>query len=489
MTESTKIRVRFAPSPTGYLHVGGARTALFNYLFAQHNGGDFLLRIEDTDINRSDKKMTELIFDGLKWLGIVWDGDPVFQSNNTSRHREVCEELLSRGSAYRCFCTQEELNEKRKAALSRSGEYRYDRKCMNLSGDEIKDKIEKGVPHVYRFRVVEGETVFNDMIRGNVTVQNSQIDDFIILRSDGTPVYQIAVVVDDHDMRITHVIRGDDHLSNTPKQIMIYKAMGWNVPHFAHVPMILGPDRKRLSKRHGATSIEEYRDAGILPEAFVNFLALLGWSPGDNREIMTIEEIIRMFSLDRVSKNPAVWDEDKLVWINGQHINRMDDRNLLNRIAPLLIENDLIDEDYLIKEEDYLLKFVRLLKSRMKRISDFVERGYYFFKDPSGYEEKAVSKYWMRKESCSRLERITESLNRIVNWKEAELEKVIRGAAEQEGVGAGHYIHPLRLAITGFSVSPSIFELMEVLGKDRVIRRLERAVGYIKNIEEFKTGG
>jgi len=475
MRNSDEIRVRFAPSPTGYLHIGGARTALFNYLFARHHKGTFLLRIEDTDTARSRKEMTDQIMSSLKWLNIIWDGDPVMQSENTEQHRQVCFELFEKGVAYPCFCTPEELDQRRKE----TGSYMYDGKCRNIPLIEQKARMESGEPYVLRFRVEEGETGFTDRVRGDVKINNKEIDDFVILRSDGTPVYQIAVVVDDHEMGISHVIRGDDHLSNTPKQILIYKAMGWDIPEFAHIPMILGPDKKRLSKRHGATSVEEYRDAGILGEALVNYLALLGWSPGDDREKLSIDELVELFSLERVSKNPAVFDEAKLQWLNGKYIRDMDTKELVSNVKPLLEKDGLLGD----KSDEFVFRFTELMKERAKNFKDFAESGSYFFIDPESYEDKAVKKYWIKQGVKSRLQKVLISMKNIEDWNERGIEEAIRGLAQQEDVGAGKYIHPVRLALTGRGQSPGLFELMELLGKDIVLKRLDRALNYLDKLD------
>jgi len=469
--QNLNIRVRFAPSPTGYLHIGGARTALFNYLYAKHEHGEFVLRIEDTDTVRSDKEMTDQILRSLKWLGIEWDGEPVMQSQNSRQHKSVCMELLKKDYAYPCFCTQEELAERRK----QSGSYMYDKKCRGLSERERKTRMDRGDPYVLRFRVEEGETEFIDHVRGKVSVSNSEIDDFIILRSDSTPVYQIAVVVDDHNMGITHVIRGDDHLSNTPKQILIYKAMEWNIPEFAHIPMILGPDKKRLSKRHGAASVEEYREKGILHSALVNYLALLGWSPGDDREIMSKDQLIESFSIDRVSQNPAVFDEAKLMWFNGKYIRDMDSAELVLNVKSVLEKNNLATEE----NDEYIFRFVEIMKERVKDFEDFVESGYYFFIDPEEYEEKAVKKHWTKPGVKERLRKVLLSIRNIDDWNQGTIEEEIRSLAQEEDVGAGKYIHPVRLALTGKGQSPGLFEVIELLGKETTIKRLERALNHL----------
>ena len=476
MVNQRKVRVRFAPSPTGSLHLGGARTALYNYLFARGANGGFLLRIEDTDLTRSDPRMTDQILESLKWLGLDWDGEPFFQSARLGRHRDVCHELASKGSAYPCFCTEEELKIKREKAVRETGEYRYDRKCRSIPPAEASRRIDNGERHTFRFKVPEGDTVFDDAVRGRVTVKNREIGDFIILRSDGNPVYQVAVVVDDHDMGITHVIRGDDHLSNTPKQILIYRAMAWTLPEFAHVPMILGADKKRLSKRHGAVSVGAYRDAGYLPEALVNFLALLGWSPGEDREIMSLDEMVSLFTLDRISKNPAVFDETKSIWMNGHYIRHASGERLLEIVGPLLVENGLIDRSGLEKKRDYVIRFLLLLRERMKKTTDFLEHADYFLEDPKVYEETAVRKHWLKEEGFERMQQILQALNEVSDWKASELDSAMRNLAERLEVGAGKVIHPCRVAVTGRGSSPGLFEVMEILGKQAVKNRLERAI-------------
>jgi glutamyl-tRNA synthetase len=483
--ESARVRVRFAPSPTGYLHIGGARTALFNFLFARHHQGTFLLRIEDTDRLRSDPAMTAAIFRSLSWLGLTWDEEPVFQSSRTERHRSLCNELLNSGKAYYCFCTPEELDEKRGAAKA---EYRYDRACLSLSKTDVADKLRSGASKAVRIRIPEGETAFRDRVRGDVTVLNREIDDFILLRSDGQPVYQVAVVADDHDMGITHVIRGDDHLSNTPKQILLYRAFGWDVPEFAHVPMILGTDKKRLSKRHGATSVEEFDKAGYLPESLVNMLALLGWSPGEDREIMDMEFMIKNFSLDAISRNAAVFDEKKLDWMNAQYIQKMDGDALLKKLAPRFMESGLTGNGPGGTDEDNrkLEGCIRLFRPRAKRLSDFVESSGYFFSDPGDYDAAAVQAHWPDASVHGWIESATARLKNSSEWKTDSIEKIVRETALEIGVPAGRLIHALRLAVTGRGASPGLFEVMEVIGKDSVLRRLDSAVLRIQGPSDGK---
>ena len=470
--QNSKIRVRFAPSPTGFLHIGGARTAVFNWLYAKHHGGQFLLRIEDTDVSRSDQKMVDAILNGLLWLGIEWGEPPVYQSARRDYYRDVCQTLLDTGKAYKCFCTQERL-----AALKSN--YRYDGHCRNMSPAEI-DKLENsGAPHVVRFKVTEGKTDFHDSVHGSLTFDNSEIEDFIILRSDGMPTYHLAVIADDKEMGISTVIRGDDHISNTPKQVMLYDALGWKVPEMAHVPLILGEDRKRLSKRHGATSVDEYRKTGYQPEAVFNFLALMGWSPGDDREILDKQELVDCFSLSGVSKSNAVFDEKKLLWLNGVYISKMKDSDIVESILPLLRESGLIKSDQV--DVSYVEKVVALLKQKIRMINDFVSLGSYFFKDPEEFEPKAVQKHWKDTEQVAgRLHALSEALVKLNRFDEKSLENALRGLAEDLAIGAGKLIHPARLALTGYGVSPGIFELMEVLGRERVLTRLNKAVDILK---------
>jgi glutamyl-tRNA synthetase len=467
------IRVRFAPSPTGYLHIGGARTALFNYFFARHYGGRFLLRIEDTDTARSSEEMTLNILDSLRWLGLDWDGEPVYQSRRLDRHVGVCDELVSKGRAYPCFCTAEEIASRRDGNA-----FGYDRHCLNLAPDQAAEAAASGRPYAVRFRVPDGETAFEDAVHGRIAVQNREVSDFVILRSDRTPVYQIAVVVDDHDMGITQVIRGDDHMSNTPKQILLYRAMGWEEPAFAHVPMILGPDKKKLSKRHGATSVEEYRRSGFLPEALANFLSLLGWNPGDDREIMTQGELIRAFDLDGVSKKSAVFDDQKLEWMNSQYIMKTDGDRLIDLIQPYLAESNLIAPQS-PQDRDYLKGVIRLLRERAKRLPEFEQKGAFFFRDPETYDAEAVRKNWPVG-SVQLFEEVVDVFFGLSPWTTESLEAAIRVLSEQKGVHAGKIIHPIRIALTGSAASPGLFEVMALLGKETVIRRIRRAIVWMQ---------
>jgi glutamyl-tRNA synthetase len=460
------LTVRFAPSPTGYLHVGGARTAIFNWLYARSSEGRFLLRIEDTDRARSSDEMTREILDGLTWLGLDWDNEPVMQSTRVDRHREECLRLLAEGKAYWCYCTPEELEANRQASTEEGAEYRYDRHCLRLTEQQRREREASEAAKVLRFKVPEGETNFYDIVHEGTTFQNCEIDDFILLRSDGTPVYMVAVVVDDHDMGITHVIRGDDHLSNTPKQILLYEAFGYEVPMFGHVPLILGEDKKRLSKRHGATSVGEYRDRGYLPEAVFNFLTLLGWSPGDDREVMSRFEMIQAFDVRRLLKKSSVFDEEKLRWMNGKHIRLLPGEELMERLRPH------IPEKLRAVDDRYMLQVLELMKERMFMLDDVFENGMYFFEDPVSYDVDGMTKHW-KQGAQGHVRAVLDALD-TTEFKAAPLEQLVRRIAEERGAGAGKVIHPLRLALTGGTSSPGLFEMMEVLGKDVCIRRIER---------------
>lgn len=477
MTESAP-RLRFAPSPTGYLHVGGARTALFNWLLARGQGGVFVLRIEDTDRARSSDEMTQAILDGMEWLGLDWDEGPHHQADGFERHRADALRLLESGAAYRCFCTPEQLQVKRDAAKE---EYRYDRACAGVAEADSSSRADAGEPFTVRFRVPEGETEWDDQVHGVTRFRNSDIEDFIILRTDGTPIYNLAVVSDDIEMRITHVVRGDDHLSNTPKQILLYRALGAQVPTFAHLPMILGTDGKRLSKRHGATAVGEYEELGILPRTLVNFLALLGWNPGDESEIMLADELAGRFSIERVNRKSAVFDPEKLEWMNGQHISRMPDGELLELVAPLLVEAGLITAPEIADRHDWLCGVIGLVKVRARYLSGIVEQAQAYLSPDLEYEQAAVDKHWKdASETIGRLRAVGEALQGLEDWSPEAVEPVLRQTAERLGVGFGKIVHPLRLALTGASVSPGIDEVVAQMGPALVHTRLEQAISYLE---------
>jgi glutamyl-tRNA synthetase len=480
-----RIRVRFAPSPTGYLHVGGARTALFNWLFARHHGGVFVLRIEDTDRERSSDAMVQAILDGMEWLGLDWDEGPYHQADGLERHRNDALRLLEEGKAYRCFCPPEELDAKRRAAEERKEGYRYDRHCtLRLPRAEAEARAAAGEPFTVRFAVPEGETVWDDAVHERTRFDNADIEDFIILRTDGTPIYNLAVVSDDHDMAITHVIRGDDHMSNTPKQIMLYRALGWELPAFAHLPMILGQDGKRLSKRHGATAVGQYRDEGILPDALVNFLALLGWSPGDDTELMPLDELIRRFSLEGINKKGSVFDTEKLEWLNGQYLNRMSVEALEPMVSERLVAAGLASPEDLAARADWLHRLIDLLKVRSRTLAELVEQARPFLADRVEPDPAAVQKHWARRpaEVAGHLRHVRDLLEAADRWEEAPLEDALRALAERLGVGAGKLIHPLRVAVTGSAASPGIFDVLVLVGRERSLERIDAGLARLEEL-------
>ncbi|HEY4303830.1 MAG TPA: glutamate--tRNA ligase [Gemmatimonadaceae bacterium] len=478
----TTHRLRFAPSPTGYLHVGGARTALFNWLYVKHYGGQFLLRIEDTDKARSTDESTRAIFDGLQWLGLLWDETVVYQGANLPRHQADVARLLETNKAYRCFCTQEELDGQRKAAEARGEAFKYDRRCDHLSGDEVARRVAAGTSHVIRFRMPEGETSWKDMVRGTITFPNKDIGegDFIILRSDATAIYNLAVVSDDIAMGITLVMRGDDHVSNTPKQILLYEALGAALPEFAHLPNIHGPDGKKLSKRHGATAVGDYQHMGILPDAMLNFIALLGWSPGNDIEVMSVPEMIELFSNEHLSKNAAVFDMKKLEWMNGQHLARIAAKELASIVVPQFVDAGLSSAGDFEMRTDWYFSLIDLLKVRARTTDEIVRLAAPYLKNVVEYEPDAVAKTWKDADASSdALASIRESLADAPEWDSAQLEARLRSLAESKGLGVGKLFAPLRVALTGLTASPGIFEVLVLLGRDRSIERIDAAVRYI----------
>ena len=475
-------RLRFAPSPTGYLHVGGARTALFNWLFAKHYGGQFLLRVEDTDKARSTEASTRAIFEGLEWLGLEWDEEVVYQGANLSRHRADANGLLEAGRAYRCFCTPAELEEQRRAAKERGEAFKYDRRCARLAPQEVERRVANGMPFVVRFLMPEGETSWTDLVHGEITFPNKDIGegDFIILRSDGTPIYNLAVVSDDIAMRITVVMRGDDHISNTPKQILLYGAFGAPLPKFAHVPMINGLDGKKLSKRHGATAVGDYQHMGILPQAMLNFLALLGWSPGNDVEVMTVPQMIQLFSVDGLSKNAAVFDPKKLEWMNGQHLSLMEASELAPRITSALVAAGLATSEDLARRASWYHTLIDLLKVRARTIDDIVRQAIPYFRQTVEYDESAVANAWKDRDAArAMLSATCDALDEATTWDAARLEERLRSLADSRGIGAGKVFQPLRVALTGSSASPGIFDVLVLLGRDRSLSRIRDALRHL----------
>jgi glutamyl-tRNA synthetase len=467
MSKTKTVRTRFAPSPTGYLHIGGARTALFNWLFSRHNKGEFVLRVEDTDQLRSTDESTNAILDAMKWLGLDWDDGPYFQAERVGIHREMVQKLIDEGKAYYCVCTPEELEDKRKKALAEGRKPKYDGTCRDK-------KLGKKENSVVRFKTSRlGMTTVDDLIKGKVTFNNDELDDLIIERSDGYPTYNFAVVVDDADMGITHVIRGDDHLNNTPRQILLYDAMGYEIPYFAHVPMILGADKARLSKRHGATSVMAYKEMGYLPEALVNYLVRLGWSHGD-QEIFTSEELIDYFTLNAVGKSAAVFNPEKLLWLNQHYIKESNGEALAQGVRPFFKNLD-ID----VSDMPYLQKVVSDLKTRSKTLVDMADSGAFYFRDDIDYDEKAADKF-LKIEYAGHLEAVAETLPSVEEFTKEEIETFLRNIAEKRETKLKFIAQPLRVALTGKTVSPGIDEVMVTLGKDKVMKRIRRAIDYMK---------
>jgi glutamyl-tRNA synthetase len=460
------MKLRFAPSPTGFLHVGGARTAIFNLLHARRHGGQMLLRIEDTDVERSRQHHAEQIISSLEWLGIEWDEGPVYQSDRIDRYRERADELVKAKKAYRCYCTVEELEADRHAAETSGNPYRYSGRCRALADTET---ITEGA-YVIRFKVPPDTISFHDLIRGDVNFEGDLIDDFVLLRSDRNPTYHLSVVVDDIDMAITHVARGDDHLSNTPKHILLFRAFGAETPVFAHLPLILGSDRKRLSKRTGATSAEEYRDLGVVPAALFNFLLLLGWSPGGDRELINWDEAAAMFNLSDVNKAPAVFDHEKLLWMNGQYLMRMTADEIEPHLRPFLPDG--------APPLGELRGVIELNKARGRTLREVAAQiePYLAADEKIPYEAEAVKKHIKGDDLAQRMNDLLNILAEVEPFEVAATEQALRALAEQQGQSAAKYIHPLRVALTGKLASPPIFDVAVTLGRDRTIRRLQALI-------------
>ncbi len=476
----SEVRVRFAPSPTGDPHVGNIRTALFNYLYARHTGGKFIIRIEDTDQVRMKEGSDQAIFDSLRWLGITWDegpdigGDyaPYRQSERLELYNKHALELVEKDLAYYCFCSSERLDKMRQVQEAAKKAPMYDRKCLSLTTEEIKAKIAAGEPYVIRLKVPrEGETEFNDLIRGRVVFENSVIDDQVLLKSDGFPTYHLACIVDDHYMKITHVIRAEEWISSTPKHIILYNAFGWLPPKFAHAPMVLAPDRSKLSKRHGATGVKQFESLGYLPEALVNFLAFLGWAPQDEREIFSLEELAKEFELERVNKAGAVFDMNKLDWYNGYYIRHISTAELAERVLPILEKANIK-----VEFSDYLVQATALVQERMKSLKEAPELLDFFFREPEYEKELLIPKKSDVETTKKALIKCREVLNELQVWEHDALEATLRKAATEIGLKAGQILWPLRSALTGKSASPGAFEVTLVLGKEVVLKRLDKAL-------------
>jgi glutamyl-tRNA synthetase len=477
----TRPRVRFAPSPTGFLHVGGARTALFNWLYARKYDGDFLLRIEDTDRVRSTDDSTRAIFEGLEWLGLQWDEQVVYQGSNLERHRVDAQRLLANGSAYRDFTPQAELERLRNDAESRGLTFRFDRRLADLTPQQEAEKLARGEPFAIRFKVPDGVTEWMDLVHERIAFPNKDIEDFVVLRSDATPVYNMAVVSDDIEMGITLVMRGDDHISNTPKQILLYRALGARLPQFAHVPMILGDDGKKLSKRHGATAVGDYQYKGLLPNAMLNFLALLGWSTGDDTEVMTLEQLVEKFDVAGLQKKAAVFDTKKLEWMNGQHLTMISLDALERFMTPAFVKAGYATAEELHARKDWYYGLLELLRVRARTTDDIVALAAHYFRDSVEYDAEAVSKQWRDVSATAAVLTATrDRLASVAAWEPQVMEDALRKLAEELGISGGKIFQPLRVALTGLTVSPGIFDVLLYLGRERSLGRIDAAVAYLR---------
>lgn len=459
-------RVRFAPSPTGHLHIGGARTALYNWLLARKLGGKFILRVEDTDTERSTQEYVDGIMDGMRWLGLLWDEGPFYQMQRMDIYRAHVDQLMRNGKAYRCYCTIEELETKRAAAMKAGQKPKYDGKCRELNSDDILR------PHVIRFKAPQtGTTVVKDIVRGEILFDNKEMDDLIIMRGNGTPTYNFTVVVDDVTMQITHVIRGDDHLNNTPRQMLLYNAFNYPVPLFAHLPMILGDDKKKLSKRHAATSVISYRDMGYLPEALLNYLARLGWSHGD-QEIFTLMEMITAFGLDHVGKSGAIFDPEKLNWVNQQHMSKLGDAELTHMCVPFFANAGITWQD-----QDFAIKAVKSERERARTLVQLVEQCRFYFVDDVTFDAEAAAK-WLTADGKALLQKIHDRLADLPTFDDATIGAAFKELIAESGLKMVNLAQPCRVALCGCTVSPGIYEVMAILGKEKTLKRLQAALKY-----------
>ena len=458
--------------------MGGARTALFNWLFARRYEGQFLLRVEDTDKARGTEESTRAIFEGMRWLGLDWDEEVVHQGDNVARHRADAERMLANGHAYRCFCTAAELDERRKAAEAGGGAFKYDRRCDRLDPTEVQQRLAVGAPSVVRFRVPEGTTGWTDLVHGEISFPNKDIEDFVVLRTDATPIYNLAVVSDDIAMRITVVMRGDDHISNTPKQVMLYRALGAELPQFAHLPMILGADGKKLSKRHGATAVADWQHEGILPQAMVNFLALLGWSPGgDFAEVMTLDELIAKFNADGLLKKASIFDVKKLEWMNGQHLARMPIERLEPLVTAILLQEGLATVPELAALDDRYRRALEILRTRVRSVTDLAMQVPTYLR--VSYDESAVTKAWSTVADAIHVVDLAHETVSAASWDPQAIEHSLRAVAEAQGLAVGRVLGPIRMALTGSVSSPSISEVMQILGRDESLSRLGQAKSFL----------
>lgn len=477
-----EIRVRFAPSPTGYLHVGGLRTALYNYLFAKKNNGKFILRIEDTDRNRYVEGAVENLIAALKWAGLEYDEGPdvggsygpYMQSQRLDIYKKYADELIKNGHAYYCFCTPERLQKLREEQEKQKlPQAKYDKFCLSLSKDEIEDKLKNNTPYVIRLNVKPNQKiVFNDIIRERVEFDSNNVDDQVLIKSDGYPTYHLANVVDDHLMKISHVIRGEEWLSSTPKHVLLYDAFGWERPNFAHLPLLLNPDKSKLSKRQGDVAVEDYRDKGYLKEALINFVALLGWNAGDDQEFYYINELIEKFTLERVNKAGAVFDLQKLNWLNAEHLRKKSNDELLLLLKKEIQNSELAIENY---NDHFLILIIDAMKERVSFVREFITSCIYFYTPPVEYEQKSVEKNW-KSDTVEHLQKLREEFSKLNNPTKEDFEQALTKLSEELNIGKGKLIHPLRLAVSGQSTGPGLYDILFILGKDEVITRIQRAI-------------
>ncbi|MER3524453.1 MAG: glutamate--tRNA ligase [Ignavibacteria bacterium] len=477
----SSVRVRFAPSPTGYLHVGGLRTALYNYLFARKQEGTFILRIEDTDQSRYVPDAERKLIDILKWSGLQYDEGPDIggpkapyrQSERLAIYQSYAQQLVEAGKAYYAFDTAEELEAMRREQEKLRIPTKYDRRALKLSAEEVQAKLRSGVPHVIRMRVPDDTTIaFDDIVRGRVEFSSDQLDDQVLIKSDGYPTYHLANVVDDHLMEISHVIRGEEWLPSTPKHVLLYQFFGWELPQFAHLPLLLNPDKSKLSKRQGDVAVEDYREKGYLPEALINFVALLGWNPGDERELFTLDELVKEFSLERVGKSGAVFNIEKLKWMNAEHLRKKPAREILSMLKEELARSAYKSIHF---SDNYLLNVIEAMRERIGFVRDIIDKSPYFFQPPLTYDPDVVQKRW-KKETPAHVAALRDAFERLISPKKEDYEAALHATAQHLGVGNGQLIHPLRLAVSGTGAGPGVFDILAIIGKDETIRRLNKAI-------------
>jgi len=473
--DSDDIRVRIAPSPTGFFHVGSARTALYNWLFARHHNGKFILRVEDTDIARSSEKMIKVILDGLEWLGLNWDEEIYFQSKRLKIYESYMKMLIEKGRAYYCYCDPQALEKERQEAYKKKINWQYDRRCLKLSDAERAKKEKLKIPKAVRFLVPDKPIIYNDLIHGEIRREAKDVEDFVIMRHNNIPTYNLACVVDDHEMKISHVIRAVDHITNTPKQILLYNALGLSNPEFAHLPLILGEDKTKLSKRHGAVSLTWYKQQGFLCDALVNYLALLGWSPGDDQEIMKKNELINRFSLERINPANAVFDINKLEWMNQKYIMQLQQADFQKKVKPFIIKSHLMTEEEIKRKKQWYMNVCDLMQPRLKKLSDIDENGRYFFKDDFKHNMKILDKY-LNPETLGLVKEFALDFEKIHPFEATKIEIKVRTYATVHNLKASKLIHPLRAFITGNAGGPPLFDTMELIGKERCVRRIQKII-------------